>query len=51
MFGRSARRANRAVRRTRHALVGLESDGVRVENVFHYGAVSIDPSNLVVWLL
>lgn len=51
LYGRYPRRANRAVRRATRALVGLESDGLRVESVFHYGAVAIDPSNLVVWLL
>lgn len=51
LFGRFPRRAGRAVRRARRALVGLESNGLKVESAFHYGAVALDPSNLVVWLL
>ena len=35
----------------RAALVGREHDGIRVDSLFHYGAVDISPSNLVVWIL
>lgn len=35
----------------RESLRGREHDGLRVSGFVHYGAVDIDPSHLVVWLL
>jgi hypothetical protein len=37
--------------RVRDALRGREHEGLRIADVLHYGAVSIDPNHLVVWLL
>ncbi|GCE77095.1 hypothetical protein [Cellulomonas biazotea] len=46
-----ARLASKVVRRVGRRLTGRERDGVRVAMVFHYGAVTLDPKHLVVWLL
>lgn len=43
--------AARLVKGLARQLKGREHDGVRVATVFHYGAVDIDPKNLIVWVL
>ena len=43
--------ASRVVSEASAALIGAERDGVRVDGLFHYGAVDLDPGLLVVWIL
>lgn len=43
--------ADAIMARVRELLTGREHDGMSVRGFFHYGAVDIDPSHLVVWLL
>jgi hypothetical protein len=43
--------ARRVVSEAEAALRGAERGGVRVDGLFHYGAVDLDPQLLVVWIL
>jgi len=43
--------ARRVVHEAEAALRGVECRGVRVDGLFHYGAVDLDPQLLVVWIL
>src|SRR5271154_7046591 len=43
--------ARRIVSEAEAALRGAERGGVRVDGLFHYGAVDLDPQLLVVWIL
>lgn len=44
--GSERQRADRAERASRRRLRGAMCDGIRVDHVFWYGAVDIDPGNL-----
>ncbi|WP_199423234.1 hypothetical protein [Actinotalea solisilvae] len=44
-------RAAAAVRAAHEALIGREHDGVRVDSVWHYGAVDLHTAHLVVWIM
>jgi hypothetical protein len=46
-----AQTATRVVSEAAAALSGSEQAGVRVDGLFHYGAVDFDPRHLVVWIL
>jgi hypothetical protein len=43
--------ARRVVHEAEAALRGVERGDVRVDGLFHYGAVDLDPQFLVVWIL
>ena len=43
--------AERAVARSGGTLVGGTVGPFRIDSIFHYGAVDIDPRHLVVWVL
>jgi hypothetical protein len=43
--------ARRVVSEATAALRGAERGGVRVDGLFHYGAVDLDPQLLVIWIL
>lgn len=46
-----AQTARRVVGEAREVLLDSQRGGARVDAVFHYGAVDIDPHYLVVWIL
>lgn len=50
-FPGNRRLTNQVVRRLSRRLTGRTYYGLRVAAVFHYGAVTLDPNHLVVWLL
>jgi hypothetical protein len=43
--------ARRVIDEASTELRGTQRDGVRVDGLFHYGAVDLDPRLLVVWIL